>query len=183
MAADPPVAHGVWVCRNPACSTYASIEKPDPLLCPVCNWTLVLSRNTAHAQQGGPEWKDEGQAAPSIPARLRIGHVHYVVHHSDAHINEVSFHASRQYAGYSNGAQCLIGVREDMHPDVEAETLLHEILHQCLRVTATDPDKDAQAGCQDIEERTVAALAGPLLSTLRDNPALLTYLLHRKDPA
>ena len=163
----------MYVCVNQDCKRFASIEKPERLTCPVCGWTLVLQPG-----KGSP-----AQAAPPIPERLRIGHVNYVVQHSDDHINHVSFHASRQYAGYSDGAKSVIGVREDMHPDVEAETLVHEILHQCLRVSATDPDKDVQAGCQDIEERTVAAIAGPLLGTLRDNPDLLTYLLFRRDPA
>lgn len=63
-----------------------------------------------------------------------------------------------------------IVVRPDLTPDKEREVLMHEVLHAVM--TAANlvwPDVED-------EERIVKAMAGPLLSTLRDNPKLVTFL-------
>jgi glutamine phosphoribosylpyrophosphate amidotransferase len=160
----------MYACVNPGCRLYSTLEKPDPLTCPTCGWTLVMQSTETRRDQ------------PKIPDRLQIGHVRYVIRHDTAWVNAKSLENKHHYAGLSSGGDGYIGLLEDLHPDFEAETLLHEILHQCLRVTTTDPDADAKAGLDDVEERAVAAIAGPLLATLRDNPELVAYLLHRRNP-
>lgn len=112
-----------------------------------------------------------------LPSIIRIGHLRYRVLRDNAAVDKASVKARSSYAGFSNPCEQRIGVRSDMQPDWEAETVLHEVLHQCLRVCGVDPDRDAKAGVEDVEERAVAAIAGPLLDALRDNPDLVAYLL------
>lgn len=113
---------------------------------------------------------------PPIPDRLRIGHVQYGVTVSDRVIDRENTADHANYAGFSQASKQHIVLREDNPPDFQAETLLHEVLHQCLRVAGCDPDADAKAGVGDVEERAVRSMAGPLLGALRDNPGLVSYL-------
>jgi hypothetical protein len=62
-----------------------------------------------------------------------------------------------------------IAVDPGRHEDYARATLLHEILHACVR--SSDPTLD-----DEHEETVVAAMTGPLLSMLRDNPDVLDYL-------
>lgn len=55
-------------------------------------------------------------------------------------------------------------------PVLEREVMLHELLHACLMATSIDwPEKR--------EEAFVQAMSPVLLKALRDNPALVRYLL------
>jgi len=121
----------------------------------------------------------------SLPSELRIGHLRFRVVEDDAEISE---HAVRDrggdYAGWSHTATQTIalGTKAVRHgnralgEDYRRETLLHEVLHCCLRVAGCDPDQDAAGKLEDVEERAVSAMSGPLLAAFRDNPELLAYL-------
>lgn len=124
-----------------------------------------------------PAARRRGPALPPFPRRLRIGHLTYRVSRIEAEINRECFEQKQSYAGVSNCDKQMILVRPAMPHDATAEVLLHEVIHQCLRVTGTDPDKDAKADVEDIEERVCLGVAGVLLRTLRDNPDLVTFLL------
>jgi len=63
-----------------------------------------------------------------------------------------------------------IAVDPGRHEDYARATLLHEILHACIR--SSDPTLD-----DEHEETVVAAMTGPLLAMLRDNPDVLDYLM------
>jgi hypothetical protein len=63
-----------------------------------------------------------------------------------------------------------IAVDPGRHEDYARATLLHEILHACIR--GSDPTLD-----DEHEETAVAAITGPLLAALRDNPELIDYLI------
>jgi hypothetical protein len=63
-----------------------------------------------------------------------------------------------------------IAVDPGRHEDYARATLLHEILHACVR--SSDPTLD-----DEHEETVVAAMTGPLLSMLRDNPEVVDYLM------
>lgn len=115
-------------------------------------------------------------AAP-LPERLRIGHVTYDVRRDQAFLDKEGARNGEEYAGHSHAGRQVIVIGEDLAVDYEAETLLHEVLHQCLRVAGADPDGDAAAGVKDVEERMVGTTAGVLLAALRDNPDLVVYLL------
>ncbi|MER7707238.1 hypothetical protein ABTX81_30595 [Kitasatospora sp. NPDC097605] len=122
-----------------------------------------------------------GRAAPpAVPARLRIGHLTYTVLLDTAVVDEASVRGQVALHGFSSSGEQRIGVRADLPSDREAEVVLHEVLHQCLRVAGVDPDADAAAGLKDVEERAVNSIAGVLLAVLRDNPALTAYLTHQE---
>lgn len=118
---------------------------------------------------------------PTIPGTLLIGHMRYRVDVDQAVIDRANTEARRSYAGFSNPHTQTIGLRPDNAPDYQAETLLHEILHQCLHAAGCDPDDDAKAGVPDVEERAVRAIAGPLLAVLRRNPGLVAYLTAERE--
>ncbi len=120
----------------------------------------------------------------SLPAKLRIGHLTYRVVQDDHLVAEHSVRKQGDYVGWSSasvqtiafGSKATNHGNEPLGADYCRETLLHEVLHQCLRVTDCDPDRDAKAGVEDVEERTVAAMTGPLLAVLRDHPELVAWL-------
>ena len=116
-----------------------------------------------------------------IPQRLRIGHLVYTVTTTEAFVHSPES-PTEDLNGWSHDYAQRIEVSTGGGPENTRTTVLHEILHQCLRVTGCDPDADAKANLEDVEERAVSAIAGPLLATLRDNPDLVDYLTE-SDPA
>lgn len=114
---------------------------------------------------------------PTPPPEVQIGHLLYEVTLDQAALDKASVElGTGGFAGRSNSAEQKITLSEDMAPDYARDTMLHEVLHQCLRASGYDPDADAEAGIKDVEERTIKAMCGPLLATLRANPDLLEYL-------
>lgn len=97
------------------------------------------------------------------PTSLRIGHARYTVTSDKAGCK------ARKAEGRSSGNKLAIILRGDRPHDAEADTLLHEVLHQCLF-------QSGQGGMAD-QEAFVLAVTGPLLGALRDNPELVAYLL------
>ena len=81
----------------------------------------------------------------------------------------LSFHPNGDACGACDMESMVIAVDPGKAEDYARATLLHEILHACVR--ASDPNLD-----DDQEEAAVAAITGPLLSTLRDNPDIVEYL-------
>lgn len=103
---------------------------------------------------------------PQLPKKLRIGYAVYDVIANKA-ADQVLIEEG--LAGASNGNLARIVVRTDLPPLGRRETLLHEVLHQCLFVAG-------QENSQKVEEPIVRAMAMQLIAALRDNPALVTYL-------
>ncbi len=60
-------------------------------------------------------------------------------------------------------------VADDLGPDQEPDTVLHEVLHCLFRLVNLQPDRAE-------EERVVMGLAPVLLDALRRNPPLVQYL-------
>jgi hypothetical protein len=58
--------------------------------------------------------------------------------------------------------------------DTERETVLHELMHGIWNLTLLD-----RIYTEDQEEQVIWSLAPLLLTMLRDNPALVEYLLHQ----
>jgi hypothetical protein len=117
------------------------------------------------------------------PSRIRVGHLTYEVREDDAAVTEHGVRNRGEYAGWSHtpSQQIVLATKSftehlPLALDYRRETLLHEVLHCCLRAADCDPDRDAKAGVEDVEERAVAAMAGPLLAALQDNPTLLSWL-------
>lgn len=90
-----------------------------------------------------------------------------------------------EWTAYSDHDAAVIGINPGNPVGVQRRDLLHELLHCCLRLSGVEPNAYARIvhrakGKHDgytVEEFTVAATAGPLLGVLRDNPALVRWLL------
>lgn len=117
------------------------------------------------------------------PTSVRIGHLLYTIRWSNdlieakqqADERDGLLAPGRTMCGYSSPITCLIVIREDLTPDVESDTLLHEILHQCLAASGCEPNQMSRV--PDVEERVVWAMTGPLLTVLRENPNVYHYLV------
>jgi len=124
------------------------------------------------------------QAAPALPEKLRIGHLTYTLVQDDQLVAEHSVRQCSDFAAWSHaptqtialGTRAVRQGNQSFGDDYKRETVLHEIVHCCLRVTDCQPDRDAKAGVEDVEERALAALTGPLLAVLRDHPDLVAWL-------
>ena len=118
-----------------------------------------------------------------MPESIRIGHLTIRIEESAQLVAEHSVRDRTDYVGYSSASTQLIAVGNKsinmgtpIGEDYKRETVLHEVLHLCLRVTDCDPDRDSKANLEDIEERAVAAMSGPLLGVFRDNPDFVEWL-------
>lgn len=74
-------------------------------------------------------------------------------------------------------------IEPDLPHDLEVETLVHELLHALLDLTAmgsaSNDDGDGAVLRPDTEELVVRALSPALLDMLRRNADLVAYLLAR----
>ena len=68
-----------------------------------------------------------------------------------------------------------ITIKPGLHPDQEADTLLHELIHALTGSTGLTAS-GAVLEDSDTAEIVTAALAPALLDMLRRNPDLVTYL-------
>lgn len=113
-------------------------------------------------------------STPPRPERIKIGHARYAVE-----ANPDACEAG-DAEGLSAGNTLQIIIRNDRPHDALAETLLHEVLHQCLFQAGLDCTRIGENGLtgRDAEEVLVRAMSGTLLGTLRENRDLVTWLLH-----
>lgn len=119
---------------------------------------------------------------------VKIGPHTYTVRTSkedvDGTADEVAAHSSDGIEAYSDHQKLEIVLLPNVAPDVERMSLVHEILHCCLRASGNWPDEFARIlvrsrgdSNMDIEEYVIGGITGPLLMTIRDNPELAKYLL------
>lgn len=117
----------------------------------------------------------------NIPESLIIGHRTYVVVVDDKVVDEAQ-PDGLEWNAFSDPRRQVIGVRAESGPDDERDSVLHEVLHQCLRAAGSWPDQVRPTPEMNREEIVIAAMTGPLLQALRDNPDLVAYLLWRPEP-
>ena len=121
-----------------------------------------------------------------IPGAVQIGPLTYRIIVDTAEVKAFSDRnaVSGEWLAFSDHDKLIIGINPDRAADANRVDLVHEILHCAVRASGAHPgtyadtvyearDRDGGFG---VEEYTVAAMAGPLLSTLRDNPGLVAYL-------
>lgn len=75
-----------------------------------------------------------------------------------------------------NEATILVRLMDGISEDNLREILTHELLHAVYYVSNLCHYPQPKKG-EDLEEYTVSLMAGPLLDILRDNKALMEYLL------
>lgn len=107
---------------------------------------------------------------PKPPKKLQIGHAEYAILQG-GDVQEAM--EDRGTEGVSNGNVLKILLRNDRPFVSEAETLLHEVLHQCLYVAGLDLKNED-------EEPVVRALSMHLFGVLRANPKFVSYLTHKE---
>lgn len=107
----------------------------------------------------------------NLPARLRIGHATYTVTVDNRRCED------DHVCGQSSGNYHEILIRDSYPHQSVADTLLHEVLHQCLFIVGAANLADHLKEGEDVEERTIMAMSGALLGALRDNPQLVAFLL------
>lgn len=111
----------------------------------------------------------------AAPKTVRVG-----PHRISIKIDETAHNASQaaeqtSLYGRYDPATNTITVQPGLHPDQEADTILHEILH----AVATGTGLTATGGAledQSRQEQVVSAMAPALLDLLRRNRALVDYL-------
>lgn len=101
------------------------------------------------------------------PKRLKIAPYTWAVRWTLRDV--LKFHPNGDACGSCDLASTTIAIASGQSEDYNRSILLHEILHACIR--SSDPTLD-----DDAEETAVAAITGPLLATLRENPELIEYL-------
>jgi hypothetical protein len=104
----------------------------------------------------------------SRPKTLRVGPYVWTVLWQRRDV--LRFHPDGSACGCCDAPTLTIAVDGSGAEDYSRATLLHELLHACLR--CSDPHLD-----DDAEETAVAGITGPLLAALKDNPGLVTYLV------
>lgn len=112
----------------------------------------------------------------SLPKKLVIGHRTYDVVKDDSLVDGEQPEGA-DWQAFSDPKQQMIGLRSGSGPDDEADSVLHEVLHQCLRASGFAPGQIRPARGVDLEEVMIGAMTGPLLRALRDNPDLVRYLV------
>jgi len=100
------------------------------------------------------------------PDSILIGATRWTVDHRDLNADNDDGYVY----GRTKHAQAAIQLHNDQHPSCARDTLLHEILHAILGYSPLTLRHDE-------EEQIVRSIAPWLLTTLRDNPSLIEYLL------
>ena len=120
--------------------------------------------------------------------KVKIGPHTYTVRYSKEDVSgvseEVRINNSDGVEAYSDHQKLEIVLLPGGADQVDRMSLLHEILHCCLRASGNWPDEFARILTRsrgesniDVEEYVIGGTTGPLLQTIRDNPELTKYLL------
>jgi hypothetical protein len=101
------------------------------------------------------------------PKKVKVGYRTYLIKPADL--------GGDRY-GQCDNVKAVIRYDPEMHSgDLEVlNTVVHELLHSCWSVGALEDT--------DPEEKTVTVLANQLSGLLRDNPALLEWIVSVSDP-
>ena len=77
------------------------------------------------------------------------------------------------HCGLTFGQTLKIFIGNWTHPHLQRENVLHEVMHACSIGGSFDGELSDDL---DAEEWMFSGIDSPLLTTLRDNPALVAYL-------
>jgi|SRR6185436_738267 hypothetical protein len=107
-----------------------------------------------------------------FPKKVKVGHARYTVRYEE---NLATIAGANGTCG--EDTQTIL-IDPLMGPDMERDTVLHEVLHAVFHLSdarAALP-KDDNGDAKEAEEKVIRPLASSLLSLLRDNPKLVDYL-------
>lgn len=112
---------------------------------------------------------------PTPPTPIKIGLMRFDVSIDQAAVDRESAQKGEELAGVSVFSDAAIYLAEGLSKTYAQDTLLHEMMHMALRASGVNPDGDAHANLDDVEERAILGMTGPLLEALQD-PAVAAYL-------
>jgi Zn-dependent peptidase ImmA (M78 family) len=109
----------------------------------------------------------------SFPKKVKVGHVRYTLR------EEKGLASIAEASGTCGEDTQLILIDDQIGPDQQRDTVLHELLHAlfyAMNAKAILP-KEEGSDSKELEEKIIFSLATRLLELLRDNPKLVGYLL------
>lgn len=107
-----------------------------------------------------------------LPKNVQISAFNYTICVDQDYLDKEGAERGTTLVGLSECKPQKITISEAAD-DFMADTLLHEILHQCLIVTGVDVKN------RKVEEQLISTITPMLLDTLRRNPEVVKYLLER----
>lgn len=109
-----------------------------------------------------------------FPEEAEIGHVRVTIS------REKGLSASAGVVGAYGSDKQTVLIDDDLGPDQERETLLHELLHGVMKqcgLGALFEEWEKSMDTKEIEEKVVNLLSPRLLELLRDNAPVVKFLL------
>jgi len=113
-----------------------------------------------------------------LPSTIRVGSVTYAVTlDPDEWVRYEHKEQKTGFYGHTDHETASIYLSPETVPDVQRQTLWHEVLHTVCEVPMGSPDwRGLGKEKSDREEAVVRAFESPTLLVLRDNPKLVAYL-------
>lgn len=112
-----------------------------------------------------------------LPAAVTVGPYRLTVCADQAAIDRAGQVAGANLLGQHDMRSGSIALAPDLASDIEAETLLHEVLHALFDATGVGGGEGEETLLErDAEERLIRQCSPMLLDLLRRNPDLLAYL-------
>jgi hypothetical protein len=105
----------------------------------------------------------------NFPKKVSVGHVRYTVR------IEKGLASIAGASGTCGEDMQLILIDDQLGPDQERETVLHELMHAIVH--ATGHRKALEEVDKNFEELLVYSMSVRLIELLRDNPKLVEYLV------
>lgn len=112
---------------------------------------------------------------PEPPSVIKVGPYQYTVSQDEVKLRDYEHQQRNGYSGYSDHSKLEIIVDPTLADDQQAETLWHEVKHCVYNVV----------GWRDgaLKEEEVIRRAAPMeLAVLRENPALVAFLVGKPEP-
>ena len=105
-----------------------------------------------------------------LPSHVQISAFNYTISVDQDYLDKEGAERGKTLVGLSELNDQKITISEAAD-DYMADTLLHEILHQCIMVTGIEIRN------LKLEEQLITTITPMLLDTLRRNPEVVEYLL------
>lgn len=105
-----------------------------------------------------------------LPDKVQISAFTYIISADQEYLDKEGEERGEKLVGLSEHEAQKITISEAAN-DFMADTLLHEIIHQCIRVTGIEIKNEK------MEEHLICVMTPVLLDTLRRNPTVVKYLL------
>jgi len=116
--------------------------------------------------------------APTLPDSIKVGPIQYkVTADPDDWMRVEHRNQTKGNYGYTEHLSATIYLNPDQTPSVQRLTLLHEVMHAAAESLMGGSDWTSLGkGREEREETIIRCWESPMLSIIRDNPALVAFL-------